>query len=340
MNFMRKTAVTLSAVGFALLSVSAVGNHVPDVPGATVSRERVRLRRVLIIGIDGCRTDALLKANTPHIDGLIRTGVFAPNTDIVGPRNTGAETVSGPGWASIFTGVYADKHGILKNSFFGSRVSQYPHFFHRLLEKQPTARLLSLSSWGPIHDDLVQSSNLSIDYSDAGPFSVADAKVTATAVRVLRERDPDVLCVYFGNVDQTGHNCGFHPRVKPYIDAIEQVDRHVGRLVAAVQQRRRTRHEDWLIVVCTDHGGRGMGHHGGHHFPEVRNVFLIFNSPSLAPRRIETVTHLVDVAPTVMRHLGFAVPADWEWDGVAVQERIQPATKPAATRYIHPSTRR
>ena len=31
-------------------------------------------KKVLIIGIDGCRPDALLKAKTPHLEELIRHG--------------------------------------------------------------------------------------------------------------------------------------------------------------------------------------------------------------------------------------------------------------------------
>ena len=48
--------------------------------------------RVLIIGIDGLRSDCLEAANTPAIDALIADGLFSPdalNNDI---------TYSGPGW--------------------------------------------------------------------------------------------------------------------------------------------------------------------------------------------------------------------------------------------------
>ncbi|HIE84911.1 MAG TPA: hypothetical protein EYQ00_14205, partial [Dehalococcoidia bacterium] len=51
-------------------------------------------KKVLIIGIDGCRADALELAQTPNIDGLIANGIYSPNAlneDI---------TISGPGWSA------------------------------------------------------------------------------------------------------------------------------------------------------------------------------------------------------------------------------------------------
>ena len=51
-------------------------------------------QKVLIIGIDGCRPDALEVANTPNLDMLIANGTFtydAMNEDV---------TYSGPGWSA------------------------------------------------------------------------------------------------------------------------------------------------------------------------------------------------------------------------------------------------
>ena len=55
--------------------------------------------RVLIIGLDGLRSDCLTAANTPALDGLIENGVFSPdalNNDI---------TYSGPGWSAMVCGA-------------------------------------------------------------------------------------------------------------------------------------------------------------------------------------------------------------------------------------------
>ena len=75
--------------------------------------------RVLVIGIDGVRPDALQIADTPAIDELITAGAFTKNTKILGDRYRDNETISGPGWSSFLTGVWADKHGVNDNTFRG-----------------------------------------------------------------------------------------------------------------------------------------------------------------------------------------------------------------------------
>lgn len=95
-------------------------------------------KKVLIIGIDGCRRDALEAAHTPHLDALIRAGAIAENTLILGDRYRDAETGSGPGWSSILTGVWADKHGVNDNSFQDARYDEFPHFFGGLKRQRRT----------------------------------------------------------------------------------------------------------------------------------------------------------------------------------------------------------
>jgi len=83
-------------------------------------------QKVLVIGIDGCRSDALLMASTPAIDGLISNGIFSPdglNTDV---------TYSGPGWSAILTGVWSDKHLVTNNSFSVDDYATYPSFLKRI----------------------------------------------------------------------------------------------------------------------------------------------------------------------------------------------------------------
>ena len=60
--------------------------------------------RVLMIGIDGVRPDALQAAETPALDALVANGYAsfdAMNDDI---------TISGPGWSAIHCGVRSGKH--------------------------------------------------------------------------------------------------------------------------------------------------------------------------------------------------------------------------------------
>src|SRR5262245_55870584 len=73
--------------------------------------------RVWFIGMDGVRTDALLAAKVPNLQKLIANGAFSQQTTILGPREHKADTISGPGWSNLLTGVWPDKHGVLNNEF-------------------------------------------------------------------------------------------------------------------------------------------------------------------------------------------------------------------------------
>jgi predicted AlkP superfamily pyrophosphatase or phosphodiesterase len=82
-------------------------------------------KKLLFIGIDGCRPDALSQAQTPNMDALINNGLFI--NDALCSIN-GQPTVSGPGWSTMITGVWYDKHGVSDNSFSGSNYDEYPPF--------------------------------------------------------------------------------------------------------------------------------------------------------------------------------------------------------------------
>src|SRR5205085_10178162 len=115
--------------------------------------------------------------------------------------------------------------------------------------------------------------------------------------------------------DASGHRNGFHPALAPYRFAIEQVDAHIGRILEALRARKSYAREDWLILVTSDHGGKGFKHGGGQKEPEVIHSFLIVSGHTAARGKIDGPTYLVDVAPTVLAHLGVPLDPEWKLDG-------------------------
>jgi len=84
-------------------------------------------KHALVVGIDGCRSDALQAAKVPNLKSLIDKGTVCYNVYVGGELNTKTEqhTSSGPGWASILTGVWADKHKVVDNEFKNSQQISY-----------------------------------------------------------------------------------------------------------------------------------------------------------------------------------------------------------------------
>lgn len=278
-------------------------------------------KRVLIIGIDGCRPDAIAAAKEAvHLHALVREGAFSEQADVIGDRKVGADTSTGPGWSSILAGVWADKHRVVNNAFQKHKLREYPTFFRRLKEVRPAAATVALVSWKPFEDHVFSLGEgcRMIQDGDKHGYLDADKRVAEAAVKVLKEESPDALFVYFGEVDITGHGYGFHPKSPKYTRALEGVDLHLGQILDTLRKRPAYAKEDWLIVVCTDHGGRGREHGLGQDVPEIRNGLLILHGRSVQPGKLEGRIENVDVAFTCLTHLGVTIAPEWKLDGKVV----------------------
>jgi len=279
-----------------------------------------KTKKVLYLGIDGCRFDSIEKAETPNLDALMKSGIKSDHCLILGERYQKNDTISGPGWSSIYTGVWADKHGVHDNTFKGSNYNDYPHYFQRIREAQSNARLASFVTWTPIKKFIVSAADVNEADEDeiTRNYAKSDTVAAAKAVKELTENDPTVVCYYIGNVDETGHKFGFHPSVPQYIAAIEEADKHVGEVLSAIKNRKTYAQEDWLIVVTSDHGGKGTSHSSGHKIPEIYNSFLIVSGDAAQKGDFSEQVYLVDAVPTMLTFLGVEIDPKWKLDGSVV----------------------
>jgi len=273
-------------------------------------------KHVLLLGIDGCRFDALTKAKTPNLDKLRESGIYSPTALILGDRYRKNDTISGPGWGSINTGVWADKHNVQGNTFKQPRFDQYPHFFHYVKKSMPTAKTVSIINWSPIAKYIVSSADVSLDTKKGTSYAEADDDAAAAAIEQLSAEDgPTAMMLYLGEVDEAGHAHGFHPTVPQYIAAIEHVDTLIGSVLEAIEKRTD---QQWLIVVTSDHGGSGKGHGGGHNNPDILHSFLIVSGNAAERGKFEQQVYIVDAVPTLLTYLGVEIEDAWQLDGHAV----------------------
>lgn len=285
------------------------------------------VKKVLLIGIDGCRTDALLAAHAPHLQRLGKTGALSLSNDVLGDRKSGADSVTLPGWASMLTGVWADKHGVRDNGH--RKPALFATFFSRARAGNSKATTVAFLSFRSVTDLVFgdgDGARMVLEGSKNG-FDKADEAVTTEAIQYLTQKDPTITFVYFGQVDSAGHRHGFHPKIELYTAAIAAVDRHVGKILEALTQRPTYANEDWLIIVGADHGGRGLSHTGAGSYDEVRRTFLIVSGPSSSQAAMPKKTANVDVAATALTHLGIAIRPEWRLDGecVGLKQKELPA---------------
>jgi len=265
--------------------------------GAAVAGEA----KVLIVGIDGCRPDAMLVAQTPTLDNLWQSGAFSFHavTDPI--------TYSGPCWTSMMTGVWSGKHGILGNKYENVSKLAHPHFFSHIKRANPALVTASIAHWAPLHKILMP------DDADVMLTPKTDRLVTDATIACLADRNPDIVFVHLDDVDHAGHEHGYGPHVPAYVQTIETTDALVGEILSELRSRATFGDEQWLIIISTDHGGIKTGH--GKNSPQEDAVFLIMHGRPGVSGELMKQTETVDIVATALDHLGVSIDPAWDLDG-------------------------
>lgn len=296
----------------ALAAVALTSLFATNSAFGTSQAEAARGQKVLVIGIDGALLSKIQAFTTPALKGLISSGSASRTTLYASPF---APTLSGPGWATNATGVWPDKHKVTSNSWGGAtNLTQYPDFLTRIERARPELSTYAIADWTPlttnsagqaIFTDEIQK-KVTLD-GDALGWAAADAKIATDAAAYLKNTGPDASFVYFGNVDIAGHSCGAAGAC--YRTAVEQTDRHVATLLAAIQSRPTYSNEDWTYLVTADHGHTDAGGHGGSSVPE-RSSFIIRNGPGTTPGTPAIAPKNVDIAAIVLGRFGLTADID------------------------------
>ena len=263
-------------------------------------------RHVLLIGIDGCRFDALVAANTPRLRGLIANGAFARRVALRAPGHTESHTVSGPGWNTILSGLWPHQHGTFSNTFPPPATSL--DVFTRIRRARPASFTASFADWAPINRYFARADHAPPAADPEPDYARADERLASAFTATLARRAPDLAFLYFGQVDEEGHRGGFDTANPGYRAALARVDALVGDALDAVEARRRDRGEAWLVLVTTDHGGQGRCHDFLDHVPAELDSFVILEGDGVERGAIAGPVGLIDVTPTVLAYLD--VPRD------------------------------
>jgi hypothetical protein len=282
-------------------------------PFLTAALLQAKERKVLTIGMDGVRADALSAASTPNIDSLLNGTFFDTGSPSgIFSMNAQAEhlTFSGPGWGAYMTGLHVDRHGADTNGF-EHVVPGTTDWFVPLEAFDPTLNTHRVLTWQiastsfPSGADTVDN----YEYSNNG-----DQLMTNRVTQLVQDPATDALMMFYSDTDTAGHTCGFSPTAACYIAAIQKVDVQIGQILTAMHSRPTFANEDWLVVITSDHGGLGTEHAGG--LPEERTIPFIVAGPLATTVLPQANPRQVDVAATVLTYFGAPIPSNY--DGHAV----------------------
>ena len=241
-------------------------------------------RKAIVIGVDGVLSSRRDAVNTPNIDRLKTYPVYC------GGHKWGMDqqrTSSMPGWLAMLTGTWANKHGLSDNMHgFDTEVLPnrvFPTLFKKLYQRFPGYKMYSLAAWADFNLALTTDSHdVLMDYTKQ---NTKDAEIAKQVVSTLDNAAPDFIFSQFDFVDHVGHKFKLG---QEYDTALQAADTMVGDIIDAVERRMKREHEDWLIILATDHGRAPDGGHGAQSYDE-KLAFLATNKPlHNGHRRFET----------------------------------------------------
>ncbi|MCF6391079.1 alkaline phosphatase family protein [Mycobacterium sp. MBM] len=277
--------------------------------GAQVGVASVDTPNVLVIGVDGTNLSRVLAdpANVNFFD-LIQGSSTAPSSIV------GHTTISNPSWSTILTGNWGEKTGVINNIFTPWTYSRWPTVFNQLEEDHDDGiQTTAVANWDVIAAIAAAGGDLGADLvryigrrEDDPNWLKTDDAVGDTTELIISESDPTVanfVFSYFVGVDENGHMYG--GASEQYKLALNNFDRNLGEIMAAVEAWETANNEEWTIVLVTDHGHqpqRGLGH--GFQSPDETETFVIVNGPGFTPGAINLQYEIVDVTPTVVTLFG------------------------------------
>jgi len=235
--------------------------------------QTAKTKKLLMIGVDGIISNAIEYAATPGIDRLIADASYSMN------GYSGIPAYSSTGWATLLTGVSADKHGVSVNkSYSGNRFTQYPSVVSRIKTAAPSLVVASVVRTSEINTLLNQSADQKFQYN-------TDEEVYKKSAELLKDPNMAAVFVQLSSPSDIGQSQGFQLRKASYVLAIQKVDEYVAGLHASIQSRATYANEDWSIFFVSTHGGTESGQPQSTS-PEEVNVPIILSGSEMDSKEL------------------------------------------------------
>lgn len=256
-QFSKRRTITTFLAFVVVLAALYVGFHLwyssSDGSSSTSGQERY----VVILSLDGFRTEYLERASTPALDAMAREGVKGALIPSY-PSNTF------PNHYSMATGLYPEHHGIVNNSFW---VEEMQDFF-KLGDEEKVhnpAFYLGEPIWNTAEKQGVKAgcyywvgSETPVQgmrpsywkvYDGSDPF-MARADSVIAWLQKPEELRPRFIAWYIQEPDASGHHHGTESR--EVLDMCQSVDSVVGYFRSQLSQLPIASKVDFIVV--SDHG--------------------------------------------------------------------------------------
>ena len=239
MRHLLRLLIVLAGFGFATAAVA----QVPPKPDL-----------LILVSLDGFRSDYLTRGKTPALAALAAEGVQAP-------MRPSYPSLTFPNHYTLVTGRRPDRNGIVDNTM------DDPVLGHFTMEKSTDPRWWNEAEplWVTADKQGLKTATMFWPGSDRTirghlpdywlPYSktfLADDRVDQALkwLDLPQGQRPNFVTLYFDLVDTEGHHHG--PNSKELDDALVSTDASVGRLVAGLKARGL--YDKTNLIVVADHG--------------------------------------------------------------------------------------
>ncbi|MBC8106675.1 MAG: alkaline phosphatase family protein [Anaerolineae bacterium] len=227
-----------------------------------------QVKRALIISVDGLRPDLMLRAKAPRMQAMLDRGSYS----MWAKTTPGAITL--PSHVSMLTGVPPEWHGIMWNHELPLKEAVYPNF-PTLFELAKRQKMSTAVVAGKTKFNVLDKPGV-LDWKFFASTSTdSDNEVIATALKILRDHQPDVMLVHFAIVDVAGHGKGWGSPEQ--MAAIEATDKSIAQIFDALDELKLA--DSTFIILSADHGGAGRTH--GPEDPRSRIIPWIAMGPGI-----------------------------------------------------------
>lgn len=263
--------------------------------------------KAIMFMLDGMRADAIEAVDMPNVTKL-RFGTWQPGYKgcwtVTGQSVPDAAPNSAPNHVSLATGVTASKHRVTANGQTASGdYASCPTWLKRVADSGKTATFAY--TWSE-DGSLGPTPNVTfLGGTDAGNGA-------ALATALASANCPDAIMYFIDGPDHAGHSSGFFPLSAGYRSELVTADTLVGACLDAIASRATFADEDWMIVVCADHGGYSTSHGqtadatntldaGCRH---AHTIPMVVASRTVQQGRIPGCPMVCDLPVTLLNHFG------------------------------------
>jgi predicted AlkP superfamily pyrophosphatase or phosphodiesterase len=252
---------------FALVVVSCMPNALAL--GSPVAEH------VFIISVDGGKPEVMARSHMPTLNRLVAEGASTWNALTIFP------SITLPSHTSMLTGVAADKHHILWNTWQPAKgLVSVPTIFSEAKKAGfSTAMFVGKEKFrhllqpGTV-DFFAFDPTLAQMGSSTGEHpaklkkrgTIPAREVAGEAARYIRDNKPNLCFIHFAAPDQAGHKYGWGSPEQ--VSALSEVDAALKEVIDAIESagiRERA-----VVIVTADHGG----HRKTHGLPISDDMFI------------------------------------------------------------------